>query len=176
MRPGGFSLAIGIEDSPGVPAPPEKMRLLGQSEFGSGYLVSEKIGDLKHHVHMTRHHRNWNPEDISWGLCMASMSISNIQSALKILNGVPADQVQFNWPSDFSTLLKPWKRSVQMGITSMTGFDVAIRLEFIDPFSKDTILRQYQAGKDAGILRIAFDNGNNAADHEAQDSNEAEAS
>ena len=42
VRPGGFHLSIGINEKPGEPAPREKMRLLGKSEYGSSYLSSQQ--------------------------------------------------------------------------------------------------------------------------------------
>jgi hypothetical protein len=154
VRPGGFYIAMGPQNKPGQPA--EKMTLFGKSDFGSGYLTADRIGDLKHHVQMKQHHRNWNPEDIAWGLHMASISISNVQSAIKVLNGIQPDQVQFHWPEDLSSLLEPWKRSRHIGVTSMSGFGVLIQPNFIEPFSKEKIIADYKEGKDVGIRHLVF--------------------
>lgn len=155
VQPGGFYIAIGSQKHKGEPATSEKMNLLGKSEFGSGYVAADKIGDSSYHLRMTSHHRNWNPEDIAWGLHMVSMSISNIQSALKILNGVPAQEVQFIWPIDLTTLYEPWKRSAQIGVTSMSGFDIVIPPGFIETFSKEKIFSDYKAGKVIGLRHLA---------------------
>jgi len=61
----------------------------GQSDYGSSFLVKEKLLNHKHHFRLVKHHRNWDPEDLTWGLHLASMSIQNVISALKILNNVP---------------------------------------------------------------------------------------
>jgi hypothetical protein len=156
VRSGGFSFAMGPQSKPGAPA--EKMTLLGKSDFGSGYLTDDKIGDLKHHVQLKRHNRNWHPEDLGWGLHMAAMSISNIQSAIKILNGVQPEQVQFHSPTDLSAFLEPWKHSVKIGVTSMSGFGLLIQPDYIEPFSKERILTGYKDGKDAGIRHLVFKN------------------
>src|SRR5687767_11979647 len=88
VKSGGFSLSMGVEDQPGVPSPPERMVLIGKSKFGTSYYTSEQIDDLKRHIQITRNSRNWDPEDMVWGLKLISTSISNIISALKIFNGV----------------------------------------------------------------------------------------
>lgn len=154
IRPGGFSLAIGAQEKPGIPAPPEKMQLLGKSEFGSSYLTLERIGVLSHHIRLRHPHRNWNPEDMAWGLHLISLSIFNVLSALKILNGVSAENVKFQWPTDDSIFDEPWKRSKTIGVIAMTGMDVLIPEIYIKQFTKETILSNYRNGKDAGVRRI----------------------
>jgi hypothetical protein len=156
IRPGGFRIAMGVEETPGVHAPAENMSLLGKSDFGTGYIATEKIGELGHHVQMKRHHRNWNPEDLAWGLHTASLSISNVCVALKILNGVNPKDILFHYPIDLSLLLEPWKRSHQIGVTTMSGFDINIRPDFIEAFSKERILADYKAGKRTGVKRLFF--------------------
>jgi hypothetical protein len=156
VRPGGFSLAIGAEDKPGVAAPKEKMQLIGKSEFGSRFLASKKIGENANHLELKRHYRNWNPEDLCWGLHLVSLSIANIKAALQILNGIPATDVKFEWPTDHESFQEPWKRARQIGVTSMSGFQMDIRPDFITAYSKEEILAQYRAGKDSGVKRLVF--------------------
>jgi hypothetical protein len=48
-RSGGFSIAIGREDTPGTPCPPEKMQSLGGSNFGTSVIAPEKIEGTKRH-------------------------------------------------------------------------------------------------------------------------------
>jgi len=143
-RAGGFRVAIGIEDTPGVPAPPERMHSLGGSEFGSSFFIPEKIGDNKLHFRVRRHSRNWKPENFVYGLHLISLSLQNILSFLKVINGVDAATVEFSWPSDESHFEESW-RSVA-GVTSM-GMDTIIMPEHITPFSKDEILTVYKANK-----------------------------
>jgi hypothetical protein len=168
VRPGGFHVAIGPQSKPGVPA--EKMTLLGKSDFGSGYLTADKIGDLNYHLQMKQHHRNWNPDDIAWGLHMASMSISNVKSSIKILNGVHPEQIQFTWPTDLDSLLEPWKRSHHIGVTSMSGFGILIQPDYIEPFSKEKIVANYKEGKDVGIRHLVFRDPPNSNESTTSDS------
>ncbi len=156
VRSGGFHIAMGVETQPGVPAPKENMRIIGKSEFGSRYFASQKIGEVAHHLQMKRHHRNWSPEDLSWSLHLASLSIANIKAALQILNGIPPTEVKFQYPTDDEIFQEPRKREIQIGVTHMSGFNINILPDFINPFTKDEILMCYQSGKDAGVRRITF--------------------
>jgi hypothetical protein len=153
---GGFWFAMGKENKQGFPAPLESMRLMGSSKFGTHFLISEKIGNSGQNIQVKSVHRNWNPEDLAWGLHLAAMSISNVQAALQIINGTPADKTQFHYPTDIETFGEPWKRSVQIGVTSLIGFQIEIHPEFIEPFTKKEILEKFKEGKDFGSRRLIF--------------------
>ncbi len=153
-KAGGFSIAIGREDKPGVPPPPERMVLMGKSKYGTSYTSIEEIGDLKRHVQITKHSRNWDPEDMVWGLNLISLSISNIISALKILNGIQATEIQFHWPSDLEVFKEPTKRALSIGVTSMSGFGTPIPKELVTNYSKEEIAQKYQSGELMGIKRF----------------------
>lgn len=170
VRPGGFSITVGPQNKPGEPTPTEKMILVGKSDFGSGYLAADKIGNLSRHIQMKRHHRNWSPEDIGWGLHIAAMSISNVLSGIKVLNGVHSEQVQFNSPTDLSAFLEPWKRSVQIGVTSISGGEILIQPDYIEPFPKERIPAGYKDGQDSGIRHLVFRNPSNASENVTNDS------
>ncbi|MDO9301870.1 MAG: hypothetical protein Q7T89_10830 [Anaerolineales bacterium] len=158
VKPGGFSLAIGVEDKPGVHAPPERMVLMGKSKFGTSYYDVEQIEDLKRHIQIRRNSRNWSPEDMVWGLKLISTSISNIISALKIFNGIKADEVQFHWPNDLEAFKEPSKRAQSLGVTSISGFKTIIPKEVVTDFSKDEIIQKYLDGKFLGAKRFKLDN------------------
>lgn len=145
VRAGGFSLAIGLQDTLGTPAPPEKMHSLGGSEFGSSFYIPEKIGDNKLHFRVRRYSRNWRPENFVYGLHLISLSLQNVLSFLKILNGVDATTVQFSWPSDESHFEEPWR--LIAGVTAM-GMDTIIATEHITVFNKDEILAVYKPDKE----------------------------
>jgi hypothetical protein len=156
VKLGGFSFAIGKEDEPGVPAPKDKMQLLGRSDYGSSFSIFEKIGENNLHHQSKNLSRNWSPIDIAWALHLVSMSISNVISALKILNGIPADQVKFMWPDNLNILSEPWKRTKKLGITTMGMIGHPIHPVRIKPFTKEEILTNYSIGKDGGVIRIDY--------------------
>jgi len=156
VRSGGFSLAIGLQDEPGIPAPKERMRSLGSSEFGSTFNIVEQIGDHNHHFQSKRSSRNWSPTDLVWALHLITMSLTNVIGSLRILNGKPAEQVRFEWPEDFQMFDEPWKRSMKLGITSMEGFGNQIPPYLIEPYSRESILTEYLEGNDGGVIRRVF--------------------
>ena len=120
VRPGGFSLAFGPEDVPGVPAPPEKMSYLGGSDFGSSFFYSAGIGneiDKRNptHFRLKRHSLNWDPEGLSHGLNLISMSLNNILAFLKVVNGIDAESVKLIYPDNESYFEAPWRPSYSIG-------------------------------------------------------------
>lgn len=138
VRMGGSYFALGVEDTPGVPAPPEGMRTVGQSDFGSSFYIADKLLDGRN-FSIRRHSVNWNPQNLISGLRLISFSIANVLSFLKIYYGVPADEVQFSWPSEDAAFQEPWRRS-----TGMTfNWNSPITETDIDPLSKEEILSVY---------------------------------
>ena len=89
-----------------------------------------------------------------WGLNLISMSIQNIISSMKILNGVPAEQVKYHWPNDLNVLEEPWLRTRSLGVTSMAGIQRVLPVELIEPYTIDEIRSKISAGEDAGIRRL----------------------
>lgn len=145
IRPGGFQVAIGLQETPGKTAPPENMKMLGKSDYGSSFFVREYLFG-KYHFQLKRHNLNWNPEDFVWGLNLISVSIQNVISALKVINGVSAKDVKFIWPSKDETIQEPWKRATQIGLRSMGGIHRDIPIQLIKPFSKDELTKMYSEG------------------------------
>ena len=85
---------------------------------------------------------------------MISLSIKNIISTLKVLNGVNPKKVKFKWFDDFSVFTKPWEQRKSIGVTSMSWFTSDIPEEFINPFSDEEIIERYTKGQFAGIRRL----------------------
>jgi hypothetical protein len=141
-RPGGFHLAVGQEDTPGVPAPAEKMTFLGGSTFGSSYFVKEYIiPNDKRNFRPRRHSRNWSLHNLTNGLVLIAMSINNVVSWLRGVNGVPMSKCRFENPVSEDLFEEPWKESVGVDHASM---DLVITTEHVTPFSREDILRSYQ--------------------------------
>jgi hypothetical protein len=98
IRTGGFSLAIGSQKQPEIPA--KQMYLLGKSNYGSTFFVPEKIGNAKAHFRIKQTSRNWRVERFTIGLELISLSLVNILASLRIQNGVKRETVEFVWPSN----------------------------------------------------------------------------
>lgn len=141
-RPGGFHLSVGREDTPGVLAPPERMVSLGGSTFGSSYFVKESVVPKdKYNFRPRRHSRNWSIHNLAYGLVLISMSINNVVSWLRSVNGIPLNKCRFENPFSEGQFEEPWKESVGINHTSM---DLVITAEHVNPFSRDDILESYQ--------------------------------
>jgi hypothetical protein len=117
-RSGGFTLAVGIEEQYGVPAPPENMRLVGGSKFGSSFFVAEVIqGESKMkedpNFKTRRHSLNWDAEAMAHALKLISVSINNIKSYLLILNGIKPEQLNSTADMILNILTNPGKNLLE---------------------------------------------------------------
>lgn len=139
-RPGGFSLRVGREDVPGTPAPPEAMRSLGGSEYGSTFFVRERIGDKMLNFRSRRQSRNWHPRNLVNGLALISMSLNNVVSFLRIVNGDDPKNCVFQNPADPADFDTPWAQSV--GVTSF-NMDNVVREQDVDLRTKDEVYETY---------------------------------
>lgn len=141
---GGFSLRIGRELEYGIEAPPEEMQTLGGSEFGHSYFVAEGIGATRRrhpHFRLVHHSANWRPEAVIQALQLISMSINNVQSFLRIVNGADPSELPFIRPEDPAAFDGPWSWSV--GVMEMQS-KTQIEEGDIEPFSPPEILSVYE--------------------------------
>jgi hypothetical protein len=84
--------------------------LFSKSDFGSSFLIPQNIvnaKDNKHHFRLKRQRMNWNPEDMLYGLHLIAMSLNNIISCLKVLNGTNPENIQFQSPQEKETFKEP---------------------------------------------------------------------
>ncbi len=127
VRSGGFSLAIGLEHEYGVSPPEDEMKCLGYSEHGTTIIKLEKIGSNKgeRSYRSKRHSLNWRIEKTALLLQLASMSINNITSALKISNGIEASICKFTRPLEDDDFATPWRYS-----TGVTASNLDYDLQF----------------------------------------------
>lgn len=113
---------------------------MGQSTFGTVFYLPEQLGD-RHNLRLKRHSVNWKPEKFVYALYLISMSISNLISYLKCVNGVEASEVQYSWPSDIALFDLPWEqRPFGMNKFSMNSI---IEPGWITPLSRQDILAIY---------------------------------
>lgn len=114
---GGFNLSIGRQASPDVPAPQENMRLAAHSEFGSTFFRGEKL--TKGHQAIRRVSINWRPLEMARALVLIAMSIENVSSFLRVINGDDPEDCRFSYPSEptaFNILGHPIGRSGSFSI------------------------------------------------------------
>jgi hypothetical protein len=74
-------------------------------------------------------------------LRLVSLSIGNVLSYLKIVNGIEPSEVKFTYPTTADAFVEPWKHA-QGGLGSF-GFNSIIEPNFITDISRDDILAVY---------------------------------
>jgi hypothetical protein len=140
---GGFYFAMGEEDVPGEPAPPERMRLIANSEFGSSFFIPQRLHDGRN-FSISHQALNWHPQSIIYALLLISMSINNVIGFLKILYGAAPNEIQFSWPDNESTYQEPWSRETSI---SSLEWHSQVAEETITPLTKEEILAVYSEGE-----------------------------
>ena len=146
---GGFTLAMGTEELPGVPAPPEAMRSMGGSRFGSSFFVSERVGSSRLHLRTRRTSINWSPEALAQRLVLVSMSITNVVGALRCALGVDPATVRFVRPDPLSAFEDVWKS--EPGPSSV-AIDTVIHIDPSDELSKDQLLEILEQRGSTGMV------------------------
>jgi len=139
---GGFQLAVGIEDIPGQPCPPEKMALIGGSQFGSTYYVPTPFNGVPAlNIHMVQHSRNWTPENFGYRLRLISISLQNLVSFVRVVLGADPTKQKFVWPEDFDVFAACWQERTNVMCSS---FNLDIAAENITALTKEEIIQVYQ--------------------------------
>jgi len=117
---GGFAMSFGLEDlRRKTDSSPLKMFTVGGYGFGSTFLSIRKIEGSPcpkkdPHFCVTRNSINWVPENMLHGLGYISMSLNNIMSYLKILNGEDASRCRFCYSTDPEAFYKPWDIGLEL--------------------------------------------------------------
>jgi len=121
IRPGGFTLAVGVENEYGVPPPASEMETIGQSAFGASFFRIEPLGSVKgnRHIRSRQTSVNWSLERTILLHQLVNMSINNVVSALKVVNHYKPNECKFLRPENDSDFSLPWIHNT--GITSMSS-------------------------------------------------------
>lgn len=148
VQGGGFALAVGIEPSYGIPPPEDKMHLLGKSDFGTSFLRLESLGtDRKNRsIRARRTSVNWSIERVILSLQLVHMSLNNVISALRIINGWKASECKFLRPENDEDFETPWKYSP--GVTSI-NFDHVIDEGNTIAVTRRELLEKIRGGKES---------------------------
>ena len=109
VQPGGFRVAFGLQESPGIPAPPRRMQIIGQSKFGSTTFILERIGRNGFDYRVKEYSRNWDVASLAGLIRIINMSINNVVSSLLILNEEDPSKLQFFWPEDITDFDRVWE-------------------------------------------------------------------
>jgi hypothetical protein len=102
---GPFALAVGLEETPGVPAATEKMQMIGYSRDASFFDVARPLTKAtkvasKVNFRVEKVSVVWSLEKVLCELQILSLLLNNTLSALRIGSGAPPGTVIFNRPSE----------------------------------------------------------------------------
>lgn len=145
-RLGGFALVFGVEPAHGVSPPDSEMKTLGQSDFGATFLKIESLGSTKasRHIRSRQTSVNWSLERVVLLQQLVYMSINNVVSALKVVNGYAPSACRFLRPENDSDFEQPWTYST--GVTSM-NFDYIIDESTLPVLTKADLLSKLRANQ-----------------------------
>lgn len=144
---GGFSLAIGVEEQPGVPPPAEAMRSMGSSKYGTTFFRAERVGTTEHHIRARRTSVNWSAVAVANRLLLISMSMSNVVAALRCDLGVDPTTVQFHRPEDSKVFDEVWDERVGVRHSNM---DTLIQIGTSDELPPNRLLEDLEGRTPSG--------------------------
>jgi hypothetical protein len=149
VRSGGWFLAMGREETPGVPAPPENMRLMGSSKFGTTFLKEARFA--KHNYVLGDQRVNWQPEDLARRIGLIAASTSNVINFLKHWHDLPEDDL----------FIIPFTEEDVTEMISAAYSGDAIRFSIRSMFSTDNLVpltaEEVQQSYDSGDLQDSQD-------------------
>lgn len=88
ISPGGFTLSIQKESSPGVTDPGAPIHTISGSDFGSSFYTAEKLDAGAPNFYLTSHSKNWDARRIAVGLELIAASLENVRASLLFQNGM----------------------------------------------------------------------------------------
>jgi len=141
---GRFALAFGIEETPGVPAPPEKMEMIGYSRDASFFDVAKPLRNAtkaasKVNFRIEKVAVTWSLEKVFCELQILSLLLNNTVSALRIAAGAQKGSVAFKRPADAEMW---WDYYFSLHVGSVPTASMSIVLDARDlklPGAKDVL-------------------------------------
>lgn len=117
------------------------MKLIGHSEYGASFFKLESIGSEKKNrsLRSRRISLNWKIEKITLLIQLISMSINNVISALKFVNGYSPASLKFTRPTEDEDFEKPWLYSP--GVISF-NMDFTIDKSSVVPTTRKGLLER----------------------------------
>lgn len=147
IKQGGFSMSFGREIIPGKRPDPKDMQVLGTGKFGASFLETYSVENSQNNLFLKLTSRNWDPDDMTYGLLLISMSIKNILSCLRILNGFDGTKVIFSYPTEISAFEECFWRSRKLGVTAMRGWGLNVTDKLIASFTPKEMSEFYKNKK-----------------------------
>ncbi len=145
---GRFGLAVGLEEVPGIPAPPEAMQMIGSSRDASFFQVARplsnatkqqsKINFMTEHVSVS-----WSFEKVLIELQVLSLMLHNTVSALRIFGGAQAGSVTFNKVADDEEFWEMYSQ-IKSSIVPTATFAPVIDARQIAPATDKQVFSSYR--------------------------------
>lgn len=141
VTPGGAHVWAGVEHKYGIEPPPDEMHYIGGSIFGTTFSKVERLCGSKTNIRLCKHARNWNPEGLFTSIDLIAMSIHNVVSCIRILNGTSAQQVPFVWPENLECFEVPLNKRPLLNDVTMDEVIDESQIKFL---SSEEILATYR--------------------------------
>ena len=127
VNPGAIYMAVGHEETPGVPAPPEAMRSMGGAHSGrrSSRSNDSARGKRSPQIRARSVSVNWSAQGLCGRLALISMSITNIVGALQCAMGADPASIKFVRPKRAEAFDDVW---IPVGVTS-SRIDTIVRID-----------------------------------------------
>jgi hypothetical protein len=138
----------GLEHQYGVAPPPEEMKLVGTSQFGSSFPTLLFITDKKRqqpNIRLKTTFLNWQPIALARRLQLVACSVNNVVSFLRILGKTDPRSVKFLRPEESSAFDVPWEQST--GLAQAT-IDIPVEQSEIRAYTREEILAELKPRQD----------------------------
>ncbi|TRZ84618.1 hypothetical protein D4R89_13300 [bacterium] len=142
LQPGGFRIGLGIQAKPNVPIPIDKLNWTQKSRFGSTTLSLEKISQNKDLVDYSvrEDSRNWDIDSLTGRIQLIAMSINNVISFLRTINGQKHTCQQYSWPEDLAYFDLVWESDCDINSLSV---DARVTENDIYPTKATEVMKAY---------------------------------
>lgn len=142
LQPGGFRMGFGIQAKPKEPIPIDKLNWTQPSCFGSTTLSLIKIGQKKDAVdyYVREDLRNWDIDSLTGRIQLIAMSINNVISFLRTINGQKHTCQQYSWPEDLAYFDLVWESDCDINSLSV---DARVTENDIYPTKATEVIKVY---------------------------------
>jgi len=165
----GFGISVGIQDSPDVPAPRERMQSIGGSEYGSTFWLPRKIDGRRFTFELSRLVScAWAPGQFAAALPLIGMTINDVAARALLVADADSTKTEFVWPADADAYEAPWR-----DFPSISHFDTTHHTDlgdWIEPSAEEVrgVYGDADAEKPAADPQPRDDDGRDDGDAPAQ--------
>lgn len=139
VKSGGFRMNVRIQEQPNVQPVKGRVHAFAGSDYGTSFHRVLQANSIKGNRSLISEEKslNWKLENVVAMIELMSASITNIVSALKIANNIPADECRFLHIESEKETEKPWSHRPDIVVMSMQTGTSGFK---IPNFNKDELL------------------------------------